>query len=492
MSRSQNEPLLKLYHALPLPVRSLAASARGWQLRTWRYGRETDRLIEAALERETWSQERWRAYQQERLEIILRRSVSKVPYYRELWARMKDEGGSQGLEGEDSGRKKSKTINRSQPGYRAEGDWENLQNWPVLKKTVLRSRPETFVAEDCDCRRMFCEHTSGTTGTPLTLWQSRDTVRQWYALFEARWRRWYGLSRHDRWAILGGQLITPFEQKEPPFWVWNTAGHQLYLSTYHVAPRNADAYVEALKKHRVTYLWTYSSSAHALAQFILDQGLRPPELKAVITNAEPLYQYQRETIANAFHCRVFETYGMCEMVCAASECEAGKMHLWPEVGIYEVLHDVEDKPVKWGETGRLVCTGLLNRDMPLIRYEVGDRVAMAPPGEKCPCGRTLPILLSVEGRSDDVIVTPDGRRIGRLDPVFKGDIPMREGQIIQESLELIRVLVVPAREFTARHEQDLIVAVRERVGNIKVQVERVSEIPRPANGKFRAVISKVG
>jgi phenylacetate-CoA ligase len=129
--------------------------------------------------------------------------------------------------------------------------------------------------------------------------------------------------------------------------------------------------------------------------------------------------------------------------------------------------------------------------MPLIRYDVGDRVALAPPGEKCPCGRTLPILLSVEGRSDDVILTPDGRRIGRLDPVFKGNLPMREAQIIQESLDLIRVLVVPAREFTVRHEQELIAAVRERVGNIKVRVERVDGIPRTANGKFRAVISKV-
>jgi len=460
-----NDSLLKLYQSLPYTLRCLVATVRGWQLRSWRYGCETDRLVQDALEREHWSSEKWKAWQEERLQFILHRAVAKVPYYREIWEEQNAESRKQKV--------------------------SDLRNWPVLKKAALRGRPEAFVAEDCVRRHMFCEHTSGSTGTPLTIWQSRKTIQAWYALFEARWREWYGLSRHDRWAIMGGQLVTPTGQLRLPFWVWNSGLHQLYLSSYHLRPENATAYVQALGDHEVIYLWGYASSLATLARDILDQGLKPPPLRAAISNAEPLYAHQRELIRRAFGCRVYNTYGMSEMVSAASECEAGKLHLWPEVGIYEVLHDDEDKPVDYGETGRLVCTGLLNRDMPLIRYAVGDRVAIAPPGETCECGRTLPILLSVEGRSDDVILTPDGRRIGRLDPVFKGDIPMREGQIIQESLELIRVLVVPAREFTEGHERDLIAAVRERVGDLEVQVERVSEIPRSANGKFRAVISKV-
>src|SRR5262249_49428042 len=112
-------------------------------------------------------------------------------------------------------------------------------------------------------------------------------------------------------------------------------------------------------------------------------------------------------------------------------------------------------------------------------------------GSKCSCGRTLPVLLSVEGRSDDVILTPDGRRIGRLDPVFKSNIPIREAQIVQESAEVIRVLVVPGPAFNVGHEKALVAALRERVGDRKIQVEKITNIPRTANGKFRAVISKV-
>lgn len=458
--------LLKVYHRLPPFARHAVASARGYQLRRWRYGPDTDSQAEAARARESWTPQQWDDWQKSLLQSLLKMSSASVPFYRMIWKEPRRKGNSSGVV-------------------------SALPEWPVLAKESLRRSTSDFLVEGAALNRLRIEHTSGTTGTPLQLWQSRETVRTWYALMEARWRGWYGLSRTDRWAILGGQLVIPIYQKSPPFWVWNAGLKQLYLSSSHLSSATCAAYLKALQEYRVVYLWGYASALYSLALFAAESGLKPPTLSVVISNAEPLYAHQRELISRVFGCPVRDTYGLSEMVCAASECEAGKLHLWPEAGICEVLRDDTDQPVSPGETGRLVCTGLLNRDMPLIRYETGDRVALSPPGEKCSCGRTLPILLSVAGRRDDVILTPDGRRIGRMDPVFKGDIPMREGQIIQESMDLIRVLVVPAREFTARHEEELVAAVRERVGNIQVRIERVNEIPRTANGKFRAVISKV-
>src|SRR5690606_15018725 len=114
--------------------------------------------------------------------------------------------------------------------------WEYLENWPILEKEPLRENPRAFVADDCDIKTMFHEYTSGTTGKSLDLWWGRTTVRTWYSLFEARWRQWYSVNRHDRWAILGGQLITPVSQDHPPFWVWNRGMKQLYMSSYHLSP----------------------------------------------------------------------------------------------------------------------------------------------------------------------------------------------------------------------------------------------------------------
>jgi phenylacetate-CoA ligase len=448
------ETLLPLYHKLPYWARSVVASCRGRYLNSWRYGGETESLVEQALEREAWTAPQWKKYQEERLAYVLHRAATRVPHYRDLWAE------------------------RRRRGDRA--TWESIENWPVLEKETLRQQAARFVADDCDPRRMLEDHTSGTTGKPLRLWCSRRTVREWYALFEARSRRWYGVRRGDRWAILGGQLVTPAHSRRPPFWVWNRALNQLYMSSYHLAPDLIPYYLEALERHQITYLLGYTSSLNALAQQTLRLGRRGLKMRVAITNAEPALAYQREAISAAFQCPVRETYGMAEIAAAAGECEHGTLHWWPEAGWTERDQD-----------GALISTGLLNADMPLIRYRVGDRIA--PPREEshCACGRGLPAAGSIEGRTDDVLYTADGREIGRLDTVFKADLPLVEVQIIQESLDRVRVLYVPAPGFASRSASDLIRRVQERLGGMEVELEEVSAVPRSPNGKFRSVLSRL-
>src|SRR5262249_51357666 len=153
--------------------------------------------------------------------------------------------------------------------------------------------PLDFLADDRRPGQMCHEHTSGTTGKPVNLWLSREIVRAWYALAEARWRRWYGVSRRDRWAILGGQLVTPMARRRAPFWVWNAACNQLYMSSYHLAPDLVPDYLEALRDYRVRYLLGYTSALHVLAQEVLRTGRDDVGMAVVITNAEPLLEHQR-------------------------------------------------------------------------------------------------------------------------------------------------------------------------------------------------------
>jgi phenylacetate-CoA ligase len=452
--------LLNIYNLLPAQVRPVAAGLRGLYLRAWRYGPETDRLVEQALERERWGPKQWRAWREERLAYVLHRATTKVPYYREYWHKRRMSGGH--------------------------ASYEFLENWPILEKESVRANPRAFVADDCDPRRMFHEHTSGTTGKSLDLWWSLATVRQWYALFEARCRLWYGVSRHDRWAVLGGQLVTPAPQHKPPFWIWNWALNQLYCSSYHLTAAYIPAYLDALIRYRVRYLWGYTSALYELAQTALELNGCDIRMAVTITNAEPLFDYQRAAIEQAFACKVRETYGLAEIVAAASECESGNMHLWPEAGWVEVLdgeHTVADS-----RSGELVCTGLLNVDMPLIRYRTGDTGALVAHIEQCSCGRTLPVLQAIEGRVDDLLYTADGRRIGRLDPVFKVGLPVREAQIVQETLSRLCVRFVPAPEYTSEAGRSLIERLQARVGKMEVVLEEVDRVPRMSNGKFRAVI----
>jgi phenylacetate-CoA ligase len=333
---------------------------------------------------------------------------------------------------------------------------------------------------------MFRQQTSGTTGKPLTLWFSRPTVVAWYALVEARSRRWYGVSRHDRWAILGGQLVTPVGQQRPPFWVWNAGLNQLYMSTYHLSPANVPHYLAALRRYRVKHVYGYASALLALATEALRLGFDDDDLVVAVSNAEPLHEHQRRTIERGLRCSVRETYGMSEVVAAAGECERGRLHAWPEVGVLEVEGGSGGEDV-----GDLVCTGLLNLDMPLIRYRVGDRAAPLDEQTVCPCGRTLPALTTLDGRSDDVLFTAGGAPVSRVSHVFGGGLPLREAQIVQESLEQIRVLYVPADGYTEETAARIVERLHRRLGDVRVTLESVDRIPRSANGKFRLLVNRM-
>lgn len=453
---------LTLYHALPYAAKTAIASMRGLQLRKWRYGPETEDLVAAVLERERWPASRLREWQQSRLAEHLNFAAKHVPYYRDHWQQ------------------------RRRDGDRA--SWEVLQNWPVLHKESVRQHPEAFLPDTIDPRRMSQSNTSGTSGKPLRLWQTREGLHEWYALFEARARRWYGVSRFNRWAIFGGQLVAPTERRKPPFWVWNAPLRQLYASSYHLAPDLIPAYARALAEYRIEYLLGYTSSLYTLAQEVIAQRLELPPLRVVLTNAEPLYSHQRDLLTKAFGCPVRETYGMSEMAGAASECEYGRMHFWSDAGVVEVLEDGEPAPP--GNSGEIVLTGFVNRGMPLVRYRVGDRGSLSA-SSACECGRGLPLLQGIEGRNDDVVYTRDGRRVGRLDPVFKGNLPVKEVQIVQETLDCIRIVYVPADGFGQAAEDSIRDRLRQRLGPVQVEFEPVTAVPRGANGKFRAVVSKV-
>ncbi len=455
-----------LYRRLPATVQSFAASARGYQLQSRRYGPETEALVREALERDSWDSARWKTWQEERLALVLHQAATRVPYYREHWARRRREGDR--------------------------ASWDILANWPILSKQEVRNNPRAFLAEGSGPERLFEAETSGTTGMPLRLWQSRDTLVSWYALFEARIRRWNGVTLRDRWAHLGGQRVTPIERRRPPFWVWNAGMHQLYMSTYHITRDAAAAYLDALRRYRIRYLFGYASALHVLATAVRENGLKAPAMKVAISNAEAFYAFQRETISAVFQCPVRDTYGQAEIVCGASECPSGSMHQWPEVGTTEWLSDEGDEPVPAGQVGRMICTAFLNPSMPLIRYEGGDRSIPAETESRCACGRGLPLIRSFEGRTADLMLTPDGVPVGGLDTIFHSGLPMREAQIIQESLLRFRIKVVPAPGFGEKHRQDLVRGVHVRLGQrVEVVVESVDSIPRTPAGKFRVQVCLV-
>jgi phenylacetate-CoA ligase len=200
--------------------------------------------------------------------------------------------------------------------------------------------------------------------------------------------------------------------------------------------------------------------------------------------------HQREAIEEAFQCPVFDQYGCAEMAVMAYQRKDGRYFIPPQYAIAEVLDD-NDKPVKPGESGHLVCTGLLNQAMPLIRYRIGDIVKTSK--EQLEGYPFITFLDSIEGRNDDVVIASSGFRVGRLDPVFKGIAGLAETQIVQKSSTSLEVNLVVSNGYTKNIEDQIRDALQDRLGvAMHINFEYLDRIPREKNGKFKAVKSELG
>jgi phenylacetate-CoA ligase len=366
---------------------------------------------------------------------------------------------------------------------------DTLAAIPVLEKASYRARPEAFLCGDLPRGELVPGKTSGTTGTALPLWFTRRAIAEEFASVW-RQRRHFGVHLGDPNLTFNGQIIMPFARNRPRFWRVNYYGRQTLFSLYHMSPRNMDDYVEGVHARPATWVQGYPSSIFLVAEALLRAGrpVPPGRLRAVFTSSESLLAFQRDTIERAFGAPVRDRYGVGELAVSMTECEERRMHVDMEFGIVELQVDEETPEY---ERGRLIVTGFANDATPFIRYQVGDVGTRSK--RPCPCGRPGDVFLDIDGRVEDCVATPDGRRVGRLDHIFKEQLDVAEAQILQETPEAIEVRIVPRATYDRASEQKLLAEIRARLGGeIRVEIRIVDGIPREPNGKFRAVKSNVG
>ena len=450
-----------LYTQLPLWAQHGAVTTYGLYWRWLRFGHGYEHYLRDYQEREKYSFQDWDVWQRNGVRNLLQRAVVTVPYYRETWSPSEIKAANEG----------------------------RLEDLPLLDKLPIRNEPTSFCRDDVKPWPKLTFHTSGSTGTPIaSIWTIQE-VRNSLALREARSAHWAGVSFSLPRATFSGRLVEPDPESRGPFYRFNLAERQVYLSAFHLAPDTAHLYVEALQKHGVKWATGYAVSFYLLAKFILEQGLPAPRLQAIITTSEKLTPEMRRVMESAYGCRVFEEYSTVENAVFASECERGQLHISPDAGVIEILRP-DGSRCEPGETGEVVATCLTRDYQPFIRYRLGDLAQFDD--ELCPCRRAMPVLKEVVGRLEDVIVGQDGRQMVRFHGVFVSQRHVQEAQIVQESLVCIRVKVVPTNGFEATDRQEIIDRVRQRLGpNVEVIVEVVESIRRTPAGKFQAVVSLV-
>ena len=328
------------------------------------------------------SSEELRQLQLRRLQFRLQHAYDHCAYYRERWNAVK-------LRPSD---------------VRA---LEDLARFPILTKADIQAHRDEMVADDMPAASMRVDQTGGSTGCPISYFQSWD-VHNCRAAATRRHNRWAGYQVGDKAAwIWGAPRDIPPPSPRTRFRNW-LLDRQIYLDTADFTEAKLRHFNQALHDFRPKHFFGYARALAHVARFYDRCQLEVYRPQSIITSAEMLSDEDRQVIERTFQAPVFNRYGCREVGVLASECEyhAG-LHTMAEGLFIEIV--VGDRLAEPGEVGRILVTDLLNFAMPLIRYEIGDMASFEP--APCPCGRGLPRLKNIAGRVTDFVVGPDGRLV---------------------------------------------------------------------------------
>jgi phenylacetate-CoA ligase len=454
---------------MPIFVQNLMTSAQGF---LFKYHRSSPKIMreycKQLLESQWNTEEQFSTYQQKEKEKLLRHAFTNVPHYRD-WLKK-------------SGAKIEDFF--SEEGFR---------QLPLLSKQELRGNEKSFLDERLDIHKLCKGGTSGTTGTPLVLYSDQQQMAVTWA-YISRLRSWMGLNElyYPRTIRLSGKNIVPLNQKKnvPVYWRYNRPFNMLLASSYHLSSDTIKYYIKAFNKFRPEVIESFPSILLTIARLTKTSGLEIYTPKAIMTTAETLFSDARKDIESVFGCHIFDQYGSSETNALAGECEYGQMHVWPEHAIIEIL-DKDGTPVLLGEEGEIVVTSFMTPIMPLIRYRLGD-LGIFSKEKTCKCGRHMPIIQKIIGRTEDTLYFPNRGYTQRFDTALKGIKGIIESQIIQDSLNSLKVLIVATNEFDEKNKSKYLWGIQNVCGeDISIKFEYVDSIPRGANGKLRAVISQV-
>ena len=455
-----------LYFRAPVFFQNIAMSLYGLYWKKRRFGGVFKKEVDLFRTRNYFSKQQWDEYQELELRKLLVHAFTNVPYYKKKYT--------------DAGFSLSdfQTFKLT-----------DLNKLPFLEKEELRKFGKTELLSRTRIKGNFYS-SSGSTGTPTSIYYSREFHQKWSAAFEVRIREWAGVDRFTPRGMIGGRKI--LKGNSPPFYRYNYFEKQTYFSAYHIGPSNINNYLKGIIEGKVEYMTGYAMSNYLLAKEFEKAGIIPPKMKAIITSSETLTNEMRRTLEKVYDCKVFDSYSGVEACGLISESNDGKLFNSPDVGIIEVL-DEKGNNVKQNEIGELISTGLLNYDQPLIRYKIGDRISLGNVNN-VNNQRQMPIIKSINGRIEDVVTGPNGNIMVRFHSIFIDINGLIASQIIQQTIShIVLKLIIDDNCYNDVNSEAIMTdRLKYQLGDsIKIFFEYVNELPLTSSGKIKAVISKI-
>ena len=409
-----------------------------------------------------------RARQDERVRQLVRHAARHVPHYRDAF-------------------EKNGVDPESVAGV------ADLPLLPVLEKEIARTAGRSLVSETTRAR-LDGRKTSGSTGIPMPVIKSRDAYARIRAIWY-RYARWYGVEMGDRQGrFLGHPVDWKGELRED---VQDFILNKHRLDPVYLNPEPMQRYWRKVLRHPLAYVYGYPSAMLVFGHFLQSEGEDPRRCgaRALFCTGENLYDGQRRLLADLYGARVVNEWGCTESGVLAFECpEEGRLHASADNVVLEFL--VGDRPAEPGEPGEVAVTELYSPDAPLIRYRLGD-VAVPGDGTPCPCGRGLPTLRRVEGRSSEMILLPSGRQVHSevfhyiSDQISAIDSDVETFRVRRTAPAAFTVQLLAAKPLApATGEALRAIVARVLGGDIALSIEQVADLPRDPSGKLRYFVDE--
>jgi len=411
-----------------------------------------------------WPAEQLEAYRTRRLHDFLVGIGQRVPYYRELFRRISFDPA---------------TVSAT----------EALRALPLLTKPDIRDNADRLKADGHGPLTRY--NTGGSSGEPLIFYmgkgrKSHDVAAKWRAT------RWWGVDIGDPELVVWGSPIELGAQDRLRR-LRDALMRSHLLPAFEMSARNLDRFVDTIRTTRPAMLFGYPSSLSLIARHARDKGLNMDGLGIRVTfvTSEKLYEEQRTLISQVFGCPVANGYGARDAGFIAHQCPAGSLHISAEDIIVETLRP-DGTPTDAGEAGEIVVTHMATTDFPFVRYRTGDVGVLG--ASVCACGRGLPVLSDVQGRTTDFVVARDGTVMHGLALIYTvRDLPgVERFRIEQVSIDQTIVKVVAGPAFDRPAEERIVRDFKARLGaSVDVRIEKVDAIANESSGKFRYVVSQV-
>lgn len=345
----------------------------------------------------------------------------------------------------------------------------DLQYLPcITKNEVAEHREHIFTGSRFNKMKAS---TSGTSGFTVRVYRDYQSVVEEGA-YQWAHRIKFGHYPGMKTVVIRANLS--IKDKE----LYNPFTKTLYLSSYYLSLKNAEWYYQSIKNFAPNAIFAYPSSLESLANFfmVLNKKLHVP---LMFTSSETLYSYQREKIEKIFESQIIDWYGNAERTIALKEQEDG---LYDQMPLYSVNEFKED---------RIVTTSLINSSFPLIRYKVDDTVLLHEESYQFSFEKRIK---EIQGRSDDVLLLPDGTRIGLICGAFDGIDHVLLSQIVQEDPNTFYVNMVVTPAYSKKDETLLKEQLEAFIGThvpYTIRYVHENEIIKSKSGKFRLIVNKM-